>query len=340
MKKHGKAGTCLSLFSIAAAMAALMWFAVSANGLSGLLAALAGVDARWLGFAFATSVLYWFFEALVLQALTQNACSSHKFKKSMHTGLVGLFYNAITPFATGGQPMQMYVMSKGGMDIGTAGSILVTKSIIYQTCLTAIAIVSVIFGAGFFHPRVPLFSVFVAAGLAINLLAVAVMHALSSSSRLAKIISRAVVSAMGKAKLIKRPGEILRTARRQIRIFHDRSSRFGKNLPIKALSYALTLMQFAAYYSIPFCIYKSFGLSGAPILLMLCAQSIIAMITAFVPLPGSSVAAEGSFYIFFSIFFNAAAIVPAMLVWRFFTYYLNIIAGGIVWALGMARRNA
>jgi uncharacterized protein (TIRG00374 family) len=328
-------GKWFGLFGVATTIAILIWFAFSDGGLSSLISQLARTDARWLAVALLISVAYWFFEALVLQLLTRSVCKTFKFTDSMHTGLVGLFYNAVTPFSSGGQPMQLYVMSKQGLDLGAAGSILITKSIIYQTCLTAIAVFSIIFGADYFHAQVPYFSAFVAAGLAVNLAAVLAMYALSGSDALTKKISRAIVLALDKIKLIRHPDKILQKVHLQISIFHESSGRFGKNAPIKLLSYALTITQFLAYYSMPYCIYKSFGLSGASILLMLCAQSIITMITSFIPIPGLSGAAEGSFYLFFSLFFSAAAIVPAILVWRFLTYYLSVISGGVMWALSL-----
>ncbi|MDR1440115.1 MAG: flippase-like domain-containing protein [Clostridiales bacterium] len=337
---RGRIGKWLSIASIAVAGAALVWFAVAADGLPSLLRALASIDGRWFALALLICALYWLLEAVVLQTLTQSALKPYKFANSVRTGLIGLFYNAITPFATGGQPMQLYAMSQSGLGVGVAGSILLAKSIIYQTCLTAIAAVSVVFGAGHFVGRVPYFSALVAAGLAINLLSVAAMHALSGSGRLAEAISRFAVSLLAKIRLIKHPEKMLEKVRRQIGLFHESSARFGRNAPVNLAAYALTALQFLAYYSIPFCIYKSFGMPGAPIFLMLCAQSIVAMITAFIPSPGASGAAEGSFYIFFSIFFGASAIMPAVLIWRFLTYYLSIMAGGAAWALGMARDRA
>ena len=65
---------------------------------------------------------------------------------------------------------------------------------------------------------------------------------------------------------------------------------------------------------------------------MVAAQVFVAMVSAFVPLPGASGGAEGSFVIFFGKFFGQD-IVPAMFLWRLLTYYVNIALGGFfsVW---------
>ena len=53
------------------------------------------------------------------------------------------------------------------------------------------------------------------------------------------------------------------------------------------------------------------------------------MVSAFVPLPGASGGAEGSFILFFRTFFTDGTIVPAMDAWRTISYYLNFPVGCI-----------
>jgi uncharacterized protein (TIRG00374 family) len=325
-----------NFFGVLLALAILTGFTVASGGPAALAASLLKLDARWLLCTLLFIGLYWFLEALVLQVLTLSVRKGYKFGSSFQTSLVGMYYNAITPFATGGQPAQLYVMSQSGLDAGAAGSILITKSIIYQTCLTILSIVSVVLSAGYFQPRVPYFGYFVLAGLLLNFLAVVVLHALTKNSRVTRTTSKWAVRLLQKLKLIRSPRQAFQKLRRHIAVFHRSSAVFNKSTAVQVLSYAVTIIQFLAYYAVPFCIYKSFGFSGASVFLMIYAQSIITMITAFIPLPGASGAAEGSFYLFFSLFFHSAAILPAILLWRFLTYYLNILTGGVLWGIRFA----
>ncbi|MDR3120444.1 MAG: flippase-like domain-containing protein [Clostridiales bacterium] len=332
----------LNLAGALTALGILLWFVFAApgGGLAALAAALANIRVYWLLCGVLVILLYWFFEALVLQVLTRSLRRGYKFTHSLYTGLVGLFYSAITPFSTGGQPMQLYVMARSGLSAGSAGSILITKSIIYQTCLTVISIAGVLFGASYFYERVPYFAVLVLVGLALNFLAVAAMCAVTRNSGFTHRFVNRAVALLHRIRLVRRPERLLDKIHRQMAIFHKSAGLFEKNARVRVLSYALTSLQFLSYYTVPFCVYKSLGFSGASIFLMLYAQSIITMITAFIPLPGSSGAAEGSFYLFFSLFFNAAAIMPAILLWRFLTYYLSILTGGLLWIARFARPTA
>ena len=45
----------------------------------------------------------------------------------MVVALVGQYYNAATPFASGGQPVQVYYMSRFGVSAGNSSSVLIIK---------------------------------------------------------------------------------------------------------------------------------------------------------------------------------------------------------------------
>ena len=81
--------------------------------------------------------------------------------------------------------------------------------------------------------------------------------------------------------------------------------------------------------SIPYFIYRSFGFLEQPINVIMAAQAYVSMVSAFVPLPGASGGAEGSFVLFFRSFFSEGTIIPAMVVWRTMSYYLNFPIGCI-----------
>jgi len=63
------------------------------------------------------------------------------------------------------------------------------------------------------------------------------------------------------------------------------------------------------------------------------------MVSAFVPLPGGSGGAEGSFVLFFAPFFPDDLLV-ALLLWRIVTYYLGMVVGALVMTVSRKRQRA
>ena len=63
------------------------------------------------------------------------------------------------------------------------------------------------------------------------------------------------------------------------------------------------------------------------------------MVTSFVPAPGASGGAEGSFYWFLSIFIsNGDLLLMTTVLWRMFTFYLPITVGTCFYFIGRKKR--
>ena len=74
-------------------------------------------------------------------------------------------------------------------------------------------------------------------------------------------------------------------------------------------------------------IYNAFGLSGATVGELLTMGVLLYIGASYTPLPGASGAQEGGFAVLFRGIFPDAQLFVALLIWRFSTYYLSILAG-------------
>jgi glycosyltransferase 2 family protein len=90
-----------------------------------------------------------------------------------------------------------------------------------------------------------------------------------------------------------------------------------------------TLLQYFTFFSIPYCIYRSFGFHSADIWTLISAQIFLTNFMAIIPLPGGAGGAEGGFYLIYSLFFESNTILTALFVWRVLTYYSSIAIGSI-----------
>lgn len=90
----------------------------------------------------------------------------------------------------------------------------------------------------------------------------------------------------------------------------------------------MTTFQLTAFFLVPYCVLMALGVQGLQVGDVVASAAFILMISSFVPLPGASGGAEGSFYVFFQMFFKASGSVSvAILLWRMFTFYLPIVVG-------------
>jgi uncharacterized membrane protein YbhN (UPF0104 family) len=73
--------------------------------------------------------------------------------------------------------------------------------------------------------------------------------------------------------------------------------------------------------------YYAFGQSGTEWSQILTLSCLLFVSASYTPLPGASGAQEGGFLLYFRGIFKDGTIGLALLIWRFFTYYLFLIVG-------------
>jgi uncharacterized protein (TIRG00374 family) len=325
------------LVSVAFSIVILVIFQLNSGGLRAFFTSVSEINFWWLGAAFLCTGLYWITDAVILHRLVRLKYTHHPFTRTFRSAVIGFLYNCLTPFASGGQPMQVYDMTKGGVDAGDAASYVTVKSVVYQIGLTAYASVAVIFTFGFFRANVPQFIWFLCVGMLVNAVFVAVILAVIFNRSAATKLVLLFIALLCKLRIVKHREKATESALGQIKLFHESFRLILRNAGELVLSFGLTALQLTLYYSLPYFIYLTFNLSGQAFHMMLFAQSILMLITAFVPMPGSSGVVETGFYFFFEIFFTPETILPAVFIWRFLTYYLCIIAGGFASLFGIKR---
>lgn len=332
MKKRTFEAIRKNLFGIITAVLSagiLLAFLLSSDGIGSLMHISQKMQYWWLFLAVLAAVLVWVLEGSVLNIFCRAVYHKWKFHYSFCIGMVGLLYSALTPFSTGGQPMQIYSMRRLGMETGAAGSIIAVKTLVYQIVLVIYSLVMVVWMLPFFQTNISNFSFLTVIGLICNSTFIFLVFLFCISKRGTDKILRASIGFLHKIHLCKHPEERYEKIHQELAVFHESSSFLGRSWKLYVDTCLLTVLQIALTCSIPYFIYRSFGFSEQPVSIIIAAQAYVSMVSAFVPLPGASGGAEGSFVLFFRTFFTDGTIVPAMVAWRTISYYLNFPVGCI-----------
>lgn len=104
---------------------------------------------------------------------------------------------------------------------------------------------------------------------------------------------------------------------------------------------ALTLVQLLLYYSVPYFVLLSLGVSGVSVVEVIVLHVMIVMIVSLFPIPGGSGGAEYSFKTLFATYVaSPTQLILGMLLWRILTYYLGMVLGIVALALVPKKRNS
>lgn len=305
----------------------ITYFIFSENGLRDFLQAAKNISIFWLALAIFLQLFNVFIDILLIYLFVKERYKDFSFRQAVKVGLVGCFFNAVTPASTGGQPMQIYLMSKMNIDVGFSTSVLVQKFFIFLSTSFVGSVIIILLKYKMFFSSVDSVVMwgFVAVGFISQLVVVFAVVIVTINESFTNRAILFIAKCLGKIRIVKNVDKKRDKIMAQLDCFHDANKELYKKPKLLIFSYFIVVIQCIAIYSVVYCVYRSMGLTGAGLFDMISAQAIVNLISSMIPLPGASGAAELSFSMFFASFFTSETIKSAILLWRFITYYAMII---------------
>ncbi|MFA5696045.1 MAG: lysylphosphatidylglycerol synthase transmembrane domain-containing protein [Bacilli bacterium] len=282
----------------------------------------------WFLVAIVFIFIYWLIQTLSLKVLADKKVSFFSLFKST---IICNFFSAITPFATGGQPFQIYFLKKKKISLGEATNLVVFQSLFYQIGLVLIGTVAIIINY-FFHifPSNDLLKKLVIIGYLINVFVIILLIIVSTGKKTSSFLADKIVKFLCKIKIIKNKEKTYEKIHKTLTKFYESSKvlKGNKKDVIKGILY--NFIAFIFLYITPYFIALSLGVHDLSIINTIVAVSYVMLIGAFVPIPGGTGGIEFAFLNFFGYFVIGTSLAAILLLWRFISYYLAIIIGSIV----------
>ena len=238
------------------------------------------------------------------------------------------FFNGITPFSTGGQPLEVYMLTEHDFSVTKATNQTIQSFIFYQLALVICGTAAVIYNF-FFHifPKVKLLQKLVLLGFAINIGVVIVLLLISYSKIMMKKTSKIIIYLSKKLKLKTSEEEI----KKKIEDFYNGFQELKKRKNLLVMGISLNIASLLCLYMVPLWVFYSMGIfNSITAINTITASAYVYVIGAFVPIPGASGGIEYGFTQFFGNFINSTQLAAVLLTWRFITYYMGIIIGAIL----------
>lgn len=265
-------------------------------------------------------------ESINIGRILKELGEKSKFISNVRYTLIGFFFSAITPAASGGQPMEIYYMHKDNISVAHS-----TLALLMQLCSIQIVTITVGIISAVLHFEV----------LKSGLIYLLILGIILNSSALMLLII-AIYSKKLSEGLIKFVVKILKFFRiRNIEKKQEKlekeldsyqtSAKYIKEHRILMLKTVLTTaVQMLAYYTVPYWIYLAFGLNNSNIFDILTLQAVLYATVSGIPSPGSVGVSEGGFLGIFRNAFPETVISSAMLLSRGVNFYLLILISAIV----------
>jgi conserved hypothetical protein len=283
----------------------------------------------WLAVAFGCMILYWLFDAVILHVITRGLLEKQPLRDTIRVTMIGQFFNAITPLAGAGQPVQAVVMVKDGIKPGHAGAIIIIKSLLHQLLIVTYALVVFLSRGHAFASKVPQFLYFFVLAMIINTAFLIFYILFIYNKTAARKVLLFVFKFLKKLKFLKISDKWKEQVTNELESFGEGVTMLKTDIGVSVKLIISQIMQFTFYFSIPFFIQLAIEGDRAFAFDMIAAQCMIIFISLLVPSPGATGGIEGLSYLFYGMFFTRGYIIPVILIYRILTYYSSIIFGGL-----------
>ncbi len=325
MKNIKKNGIILVFITI------IVLFFVIKDDYNDIVSALAKANLLFIIVGMFFTISYWFFKSLALHNIVKEYREKIKVSQIFKQITITQFFNGITPFASGGQPMQVYMLKKSGIKLTHSTNIIVQDFILYQMALITHGVIAVLLNAHFhFLEDNPLLRNLTILGFMINTLVGIGLLFVSFSKKFNHFVVNRVIGLFTKIKIIKNKEKTVENWKRRLTEFNESAVILRQNKMLIVRGYIFNLLGLLCYYLTPLFVIYSLGYgSSISILATYVSCAYVSIIGAFVPIPGGSGGIEYSFLQFFGNFIHGSALSAVLIVWRSITYYLAIIIGSI-----------
>lgn len=296
-------------------------------------------DIRFVSMGFACMFLFVNCEAANIRLLMRTFGKKVPYWRSLSYAFTDFYFSAITPSATGGQPMQLYYMVRDGFGAAHSSFSLLATAAVYQMTVLVYGCVMVGANLPFVMGQGRVIRLLLVFGILVNGFCSGLILLIILNGLLAEKTMLWIAGALSRAGIIKNR----KRAVQRVEGLIDEYSRGGSYLrqyPLAAVRMFIhSAVQLTALYLVPYWACRALGLS-VQIKDVLALQAILSLAVTAVPLPGSVGASEGSFLALYRTLLGTGQSFSVMLLSRGISFYAMLCISGLVTAfLQFARRG-
>lgn len=287
------------------------------------------VNKKFIFIGFLIMVLYIILECTIINILIKTIQKTKVRFLAVKIAMMGFYYNLVTPFASGSQPMQIYALNKYDINLSKSIAIVTNKTVLFQTVVTIYSAVIIFLNIEVLKNELPSMLVLMSIGMIMNIVSLLGGMLIVLTPNTMKIIVKVIVNILYRLNIFKSLNKKIHTINKFIDEYSYSIKLFIKNKKALCLSIILTIIQLTVFFSISYCVYKAFNLNGLSLFEVLSLQVFLYMSVSPIPTPGNVGANEVAFLTIFSNVFPGNIIGYSVFLYSIYVYYFLVVVCGL-----------
>lgn len=261
-------------------------------------------------------------------------------KQALKYAIVGFFFSAITPAATGGQPIQIIYMHRDKIKYTNATICILLQSFTYLTMMALLGLFGFLFNYDYVS-NLGFIEYFFFIGLLVNAVIITItLFAMFSKKTASKVIN--LIYKIFKSVNEEKADKFKSRLEKQLKEYHDSAKIIVNNRKLMIRTFLTSAGQLITYHSVPFFVYLALGIKLSRTfnyITITSLQSLLYLSVSILPLPGTVGVNETGFSILYNPIITKNYVDSAMLLSRGISFYLIVIITGITIAIISFRKK-
>ena len=304
--------------------------------------AIRSCDWRWLIPAVACVAVFIGGESVIIRLLLRSGGYRLGAWQCFLVSSAGFFFSAVTPSAGGGQPMQAYFLNREKVPVPVAAVTLLAVTITYKMVLIVTSLALILFRYDFLLDHFGDFIFLFWGGLIITASFTAFLLMLVFHPHMARKLCDGCLRLLEKLRILRRSQSRRDKLLAAMDTYHETAAYFKTHMGLMALVQLITFAQRYALFTVPWLVYRAFGLTGWGWLTIAVLQAAIQAAADMLPLPGGMGVTEAMFLAVFGPVFGSLTL-PAMVLSRGTDFYCRLLISAVFTALAallLGRRDS
>ena len=244
-------------------------------------------DPLWIVAAIVCMLGYIFFEGHAIQILLKGFGYPKSIRKGLLYSSADIYFSAITPSATGGQPASALFMIKDGVPAGIATVTLLLNLIMYTVSIMVLGLVALIIRPNLFAVFEPLSKALIIVGyVVLTVLTLLIIMLIKRADIVEKIFNR-IIEWLHRIKIIKKTKKLEDKMKKAMSDYESCADMIEGHVGMLIHAFFMNLIQRALQLLVPACIFMATGGSAVGAFNVWVTQIFVTMGSNYIPIPGA-----------------------------------------------------
>lgn len=287
-------------------------------------------DKGQISLAMLAAIFYLVFQSISLVVILRSLGMQIKLLPSMRYSFIGFLFNAITPSASGGQPMQVLYMNADGINMGASSVALLFWTIIYKVALVLIEGVIFFWKRDFLLQALGGYRWLFLLGIAVNVVSIVLYGIVVFSKNGAKKIVGFVTWILHKLRIVRHKDRLLKKLAGLLKSYQEGAVYMRTHVGTAFLVLGITLLQRLSYFLVTWFVVCALNIPNVNMIDIVILQSFVSVCIDILPFPGGVGANESFFVTLFQSFIGKGYAFSAMLLSRGVSFYGLLLISAVI----------